>query len=249
MVGPVIDVFAAPYELWSTRKTSIEETLALMENHGLSLGKASEIKERLLRSIATHTEAAAYMLEARVDNALENHVDAELRKSAALKELRAFMPSVTPVPLRAYQNEFPAVDMAHVDSIINTYGVTLAEGQMLFHGGACPSSVQSQVTIRPFSTSFCPQVALRNAEWRGKAYEAGRIELMVVRVTDARTKAFVYGAKGSKGHEKEVVFASGARMTQTGRQHICDMVVSRVDANYRTVDKVVPAYVVRVDLS
>ncbi|MGU3847378.1 hypothetical protein ACVZHT_38210, partial [Vibrio diabolicus] len=79
-------------------------------------------------------------------------------------------------------------NQSDVDADINSIGKTLSDGQFLFHGGLWFSSCENEVTLRkPFSTSFCPQVALRNAEWRGKAYDQGQIDLLVLRVSNPKT--------------------------------------------------------------
>ncbi|CFL01736.1 hypothetical protein [Burkholderia pseudomallei] len=119
----------------------------------------------------------------------------------------------------------------------------------MFHGGHWASDSPTLTTSRPFSTSFCPQVALRNAEWKGKAYDAGRVDLMVVRVTQPKTKAYAYSREGNHGNEKEVVFASGAQLTRVRETHIADIPVSKVTSGIQTEEKVVPAYVVEVEIS
>ncbi len=119
----------------------------------------------------------------------------------------------------------------------------------LFHGGHWASDNPTITTSRPFSTSFCPQVALRNAEWKGKAYDAGRVDLMVVCVTQPKTKAYAYSREGNHGNEKEVVFASGATLTRVRETYIADIPVSKVTSGIQTEEKVVPAYVVEVEIS
>ena len=102
------------------------------------------------------------------------------------------------------------------------------------------------VTDRPLSTSLCPQVALRNADHNGKAYEAGRIDLLVIRVAESATKAFAYKRKGmALGHENEVVFAAGAGLSWFSE--------TLVRKDYPAVkafhdSKDVPAYVLEIDL-
>lgn len=74
-------------------------------------------------------------------------------------------------------------------------------------------------TERPLSSSFCPQVALRNADHKGKGYDAGRIDLLVLRATNPRTNVFAYKRKGTNlGHGNEVLFAARANLTLTSSE-------------------------------
>lgn len=124
------------------------------------------------------------------------------------------MPPDVSEALSSYQGEFSNDGLALAAEAIKAQGVQIAEGQFLFHGGHWAGDSPTITTSRPFSTSFCPQVALRNAEWQGKAYDAGRVDLMVVFVTQPETKAYGYSLEGSHGNEKDVVFASGAKLTR-----------------------------------
>ena len=245
----VVNVFATPYEHWSKRDATAEEMLDLVNNRGRSLIEALQINDKLIEVVSTHTEAAARMLRERADNGLESHIDRALDASVEYQDLRDLMPHDVPEALSSYQGEFSENDWASADKAIKAHGVELAEGQFLFHGGRWASGTPVFTTSRPFSTSFCPQVALRNAEWRGKAYDAGRIDLMVVCVTQPKTKAYAYSREGNHGNEKEVVFASGAQLTLLRETHVADIPVSKLTSGFQRQEKVVPAYVVEVELS
>ncbi|AWI54795.1 hypothetical protein DEH84_16260 [Aquabacterium olei] len=245
----VVNVFATPYEFWTRRKTTSEEALDLHKNHGMSIIDALEVKDKLIEVVSTHTEAATRMLRVRADNGLEFHIDAALNTSAEYRDLRDLMPPNVPEALGSYQSEFSEDGLASADEAIKAHGVEVAEGQLLFHGGHWAGDSPTLTTSRPFSTSFCPQVALRNAEWRGKAFDAGRVDLMVVRVTQPETKAYVYSQEGDHGNEKEVVFASGARLTRVRETYITDIPVSKMTSGLQQEDKFVPAYLVEVEIS
>ncbi|MFN3792364.1 hypothetical protein [Massilia sp.] len=245
----VVNVFDAPYRSWSKRKTTPEEALELVEHEGLAWIEALEVNDKLIEEVATHVQAASRMLRIRADNSLEWHVDRALDNSTAYRQLREQMPEHVPEALDAYQSSYPEYDRIAVDEAINTYGIEIAEGQVLFHGGHWASAAHTLTTSRPFSTSFCPQVALRNAEWRGKAYDAGRVDLMVVRVAQPKTKAYAYGREGNHGNEKEIVFASGAQLKHVRETHIADVAVRKVISGIREHEKVVPAYVIEVEIS
>ncbi|MDG9929042.1 MULTISPECIES: hypothetical protein [unclassified Pseudomonas] len=244
----LIDVFTEPYEAWTWRRASQQEALDLL-NHGVHPSQAMEVKDKLIAVVSTPVEAASRMLDARVDNGLEHHVDAALYSSAEYQTLQSLMPSDEPPALSAYQGSFTEHDWAPADAAIKSNGVEMADGQFLFHGGLWPSESNTFITTRPFSTSFCPQVALRNAEWRGKAYDSGRVDLMVVRVTRSETKAYAYNLEGDHGNEKEIVFASGAILRRVRESQLADIPVSKVTLQLKTLEKVVPAYLVEVELS
>lgn len=244
-----IDVFATPYEVWTTRDATADEIRDQVRNLGHLSAEAFHVKDRRIAVIATPIDAARYMLQAQADNRLAFHIDNALRQCPAYHALQALMPAVVPAALDAYQGTFAEAEFAAADEAIHAYGVTLADGQFLFHGGRWPSDRSTFTTSRPLSTSFCPQVALRNAEWNGKAYGAGRVDLIVLRVTQPRSKAYAFGRDGEHGHEKEVVFASGAQLTRVRETHIGEMNSSIWTPNLRQETKVLPAYLIEVEIS
>lgn len=246
MNNKIINVFSTPFESWSYRKATVQESTERYKETGYL---SSEIKDRLERRIGSAFDAATYMIEKRVDNALEHFIDSALANDAAFTALRYQMPSQTPAALNDYQSSYPEYNRVAVDQAINQFGAYLADGQYLIHGGLWFSGEDSFTTDRPLSTTFCPQIALRNAEWRGKAYDANRVELMVIRVTKPKTKAYLFGAEGEFKHEKEAVFASGAQLRRLREHYIMDIKVSKVTKELNTVEKTVPAFVTEVELS
>lgn len=107
-------------------------------------------------------------------------------------------------------------------------------------GGASDSFT----TTRPLSTTLRPQVALREAEHRGKAYNAGELHLLVLRVMRCAAKAFVFRRSGTNlGHENEVFFASGLRLLLRSKELICSDYLA---SNFRLPDKQIPALVFKV---
>lgn len=110
----------------------------------------------------------------------------------------------------------------------------------MFHAGAAQWQ-PSFVTTRPLSTSFCPDVALRNAEHKGKAYHNGRIDLFVLQAHQPATAVFVFRRERTNlGHENEVLFAAGAQVVVTRSDLIrTDYHVSLDGNNYKSI----PIYV------
>lgn len=203
---PLVDTFYPPYEKWETRPPTIEEMKASGNFH-------QQIKVRLEATVASAHDAAVYMGGVGADNGLGNFINEALDHSAACKSWRQAMPSKTPDVLSGYQKSYPHCDFAQVSAEIEATGHVLSEGQCLFHAGLWPGGARL-TTNRPLSTSFCPQVALRNADHLGKGYDAGGIDLFVLRATRPRTKVFAYKRKGTNlGHENEVLFATGADLT------------------------------------
>lgn len=245
----VVNVFAMEYKVWPEHETTTKVALNLFKNKDLPMEETLQKEEKLIEIVSTHIEAATHILRQRTDNALEAHTERALDASDEYRALRESMPRDMPKALESYQSEYSEHEWAMADMAIKTYGVELAVGQFLFHGGHWASNSPTITTSRPFSTSFCPQVALRNAEWKGKAYDADRVDLMVVCVTQPKTKAYVYSRESHHGNEKEVVFASGAQLTRVRETHITDIPVLKATSGIQMEEKIVPAYLVEVEIS
>jgi hypothetical protein len=90
-------------------------------------------------------------------------------------------------------------------------------------------------------------VALRNAAHKAKAYDAGRLDLWVLRATNPMTKAFAFKLKGTNfGHESEVLLASGAQLTLKGERLIRENYPA---VKYELPNKEIPIYVLDVEVS
>lgn len=243
---PLINTFIPPYEVWLKRETTLEERLDFIKNNQPLL---FQIKEKLIRSIDNHFEAAEHILNMRVDNALENHINDCLHSSSECQMWKMSMPKETPKALYDYKNSYPNYDKQKVDEAINALGFCVSEGQKLFHGGLF-NDAREYLTDRPLSASFCPQVALRNAEWRGKAFDRGQIDIFVLKATSPSTHAFFYNLDEQLGNEKEVLFASGAKLKMISRTKILDNYrVIKINSNCKEFEKNVPVYVVEIEIS
>lgn len=235
---PLLDPFSPPYEVWSTRTPTYDEMIAS--------SSPAPIKENLLATISDAETAAAHIACGVSDNGLSNHINTVLSKSPVYKEWQRAMPSKTPAAISKYQTDYTHCDLDEVSKEIELYGVPLNPGQCLFHGGLWTGG-SSTVTGRPLSTSLCPQVALKNAEYKAKAYDAGRLDLIVLRITDLTTKAFVFKKNGTKlGHEREVLMASGLLLTL---KNVTLIRPDHLACKYNFPDKAIPIHVVRVDVS
>lgn len=237
---PTVDPFHTPYQLWKTRSPTLNERLAAATFF------VPDIKEQLIAQVNNAREAAIHMAKVGADGGLGRHVEDSLDCSAAYRAWRQAMPSATPTELAVYQKSYPKCDFVKVTEAINEVGGLLSENQYLFHGGYWHGG-QSIVTDRPLSTSLCPQVALRNAEHNGKAYDAGAVHLFVLRVKNPQTKAFVFRPKGTNlGHELEILLAAGACLEMRSQTEVHqDYLV----AKWEHPEKRVPVYVLEFDVS
>lgn len=235
---PTVDTFNPPYEAWETRPPTLEEVR--------ETGRIDEIRVSMAARVSDATDAAIYIANISADNGLSHHIQSALQQSAEYKTWRKAMPSKTPRAIARYQKDYETSDLAAVSEEIDRCGATLDVGQRLFHGGLWRGE-ESQVITRPLSTSLCPQVALRNVEWKGKAYDAGRIDLFVLRIASLTNKVFVFKRRGtSLGHESEVLIGSGARLTRRSETRVrSDYPVAR----YGSPDKDIPIYVLEIDVS
>jgi len=241
---PLVNPFSTPYEKWSERDATPEEMRQHLEANGFVNTSA---KDALLFRVANAFEAAAYMAKVDMDNGLEFSIDRYLDGDPAYAEWTDAMPSPTPPALERYQEEYPECDFAAANQDVRDCGDVLSEGQFLFHAGRWPDGVDSFVTDRPLSTTFCPQVAMRNMDHKAKAHDAGQIDLLVLRAHQPRTLVFAFERRETMmGHEKEVLFATGAELTFRSR--------TLIKSDYRAAkwncpDKLIPTYVVEVDIS
>lgn len=244
---PVVNIFNSSYELWSKRDATFDE---IKESGNIHL----MIKERLLLKICNHIDAAKYIISKQHDDAFEDFIETQLDTSIEFNNMRGEMPSQTPKSLSDHQIKYQEHNFHMVSSDINHIGKKLSTGQILYHGGFWPEYYGEEfVTNRPFSTSFSPQMALRNAHWRGKSYDADEINLFVLRVTTPKTNVFTYRIKGTdKGHEKEILFAAGARLTLKSKTLIeKNTMVYKVNPQntLQVLEKEVPSYMLEVDIS
>ena len=208
MTLPLVDTFFPPLELYNEREATLEEMIEAKNIH-------LRIQTELKAYITNPYDAATHMAKVGAEPRLGDYINTALDNNAAYGAWKQAMPPKTPPQLSRYQKSYPHCDIDGVSAEIQKVGHTLSEGQCLFHGGLWPTADSLHLkTNRPLSTSFCPQVALRNAEQGGKAYDAERIDLFVLKAGSPKTKVFTYKRKNTNfGHENEVVFAAGAELS------------------------------------
>lgn len=244
---PIINTFQEPYIVFHEREPTLEEQLEKI-NTG-NFHPLDTIKIGIKAEIFTPVDAAKYMAEVVVDNRLERFIDNILHSTKECKVWQNLMPTITPEPLIHYKQSYPKFDTVAVDNCINEIEVLPPVGQHLFRGGFWPDGLSIVITDQPLSTSFCPQVALRNAEWKGKAYDEGKIDLFVIRVVDPKTHIFFYNLNEELGNEKEVLFASGAQLKLVSRNFVCMHEVVKANRDYSISKKSVPIHILEIDIS
>lgn len=245
MYLPLINVFDPPYEIWNSRETSLEERLAYVRN---KQPVQFFILEEHIKTIQTHFDAAVHILNSRIDVGFERYIDDYLEASEACKVWKKYIPRKTSKALLDYKTKYPKYDKNEVDKAIKSLGLYVSEGQIFFHGGIFDDT-EEYITERPLSVSFCPQVALRNAEWFGKAYDRNRIDLVVLKAVSPSTNAYFYRLDKEHGNEKEVLFASGVKLRFIQRTKILDRYHVCKAKNLEEFEKYVPVYVVEAEFS
>lgn len=211
-----IDPFSPQIDLWMERDPNEEECNEMIQ-HG-TWKPFIRIKIKKEKTINNPFEAALFLLENQSEARLDRHVIRYLDRSKEYLNWLSFMPKSLPKELIDYQCSYPPEDLNAVDHMVNQYGVVIPNGQTLFHGGLWPrdkdgSCYPSFETDRVLSTSFCPKVALSNGMWKGKAWNDGRLDLMLIEVGSSKTKAFIYDKDTSEhGNEMEVLFGKGATL-------------------------------------
>lgn len=196
--------------------------------------------------ISTALEAANHIAVHYPDNGLGSYICNVLDASADYRAWIKAMPSKKPKAIATYQSNYDKRDDAAVNSDILTYGDTLDVGQMLFHGGHWTRGTGTTVISRPLSTTFNPNVAFVSALWNAKAYDAGQLDLLVLKTTTATTKAYVFNRRGNLSHEREVLLP--ANTTLKFIRETCLQTAFNV-TKVGFPNKTVPIYVVEVDVS
>jgi len=197
--------------------------------------------------IKTLLDAAHVLAFAGANGDIASHIENELENGGEYKNWRAKMPPVTPQLLLDYQQLYPITPTQMTlanDEVIN-HGIMIPHGQILFHGGQWKGMNAVTQLSTPFATTFCPQVAMREAEHSSKAYNKGYIDLMVITVVDPKVKAFVFDMdEPEKGNELEVLFEAGATIKVFSRT-----VMGRNYPVYGNPQKEIPTYLLEATLS
>ena len=240
-VLPLINIFQEPFIRWERRNLDPQE--AINGKYSFEEIRAG-VKTGNFISLNNYFESVFYVSKYLGDTMLTCFIESTLAENSVLKSWLREMPSVTPQILKDYQNKYHERDFLEVDVAIRKAMCVLSEGQTLIHGGLWWGKEDVVITNRPLSTTFCPQVALAETLHNAKAYYSDRIDLIILTCTNPQTNVFVYKHKRiQKAHEKEVLFASGARL-----QKVREIFITSLDVykDHGSEGKSVPIYAVEV---
>jgi hypothetical protein len=197
-------------------------------------------------TISSALEAANHIAVNWPDNGLENHICNALDVSKVYKAWLNAMPTAKPTAIKTYQSNYSKRNDVAVNSEILKNGDTLDSGQILFHGGLWGGGNGAVVTSRPLSTTLNPSVAFSSALWQAKAYDDDRLDIIVLKMTNATTMAYVFNRKGDFSHEREVLLPAGITLTFVSENRLNPAyTVTKVDCPNKTI----PVYVVEVEVS
>lgn len=236
MILPLINVFQNVYKVYELPPKRV------FENGTLRYCQQGTPK----RKISNPYEAAIYMSTVLVDNGLEDHIDNYLSDSSAYKTWRRMMPSRTPRIFSQYQNNYPRFNVNELENELISIDAFLPIGQVLFHGGYWNYG-NELILSAPLSTSFCPQVALRNGEHLYKAYNCGYLDLWVITACSSLTPVFSFRIdhRNRMGHEKEILINSRAKLTL---KSITDIRTYNVRHYLTGIEKTITVRLIYLDL-
>lgn len=254
---PLINQFLTPYEIWETRnptESEIQDRMALGMPPIICL---EPVKNNLVDVINSPEKAAYYLANSQYNNEIDDCVETSLNNTASnYNASRKAMPSITPPILSQYQRLYgPNTNMNNVNTEIVSSGVSLADGQVLFHGGCLLKGVQvgeSLAISRPLSTSLSPSMAIRNGEWRGKFYHDNEANLVILTACSMTHNAFIFKINGTdKGHEKEVLIQTNAVLKVVSRTLLNTNYKVYAAGSYagQVVERIAPFYLTHVTVS
>lgn len=242
-----VEPFAKEYDVLLERDLTEKE----MKNEGNWNPWAKKIA-RVDKTIRSPLDAAQFLGANKLEKRLDRFVQHFLNDCPEYKSWLELMPVPVPDELVEYQDNYVGCDLTSIDCLVKKYGATPPDGQYLFHGGVWPRDkydkrVLEMITTRVLSTSLCPKVALDNADWRGKSWDAGRLDLIVIHVKSPVTPAFIFDKElEGHGHELEVLFASGAKLHFIDETLLCsDWEAYKNDHNIKNIS----TYLINAELN
>ncbi|ESN22848.1 MULTISPECIES: hypothetical protein [Enterobacter cloacae complex] len=254
---PLINQFLVPFEIWQTREPTESEFQNRLASGMHPLLCFESIKTNFIDVINSPEKCAYYLANQQYNKEIDDYIETSLNNpNSNFNASRDAMPSITPAILSGYQRFYnPNANMNNVNNEIVASGRSLADGQVLFHGGALLKGVQvgeSLTLTRPLSTSLSPSMAIRNGEWKGKFYHENEANLVILTACSMTHNAFVFKIKGTnKGHEKEVLIQSNAVLKVVSRDLLNTNYKVRAIGNHagHLVEKRVPFYLTYVTVS
>lgn len=246
----IINPYSSPHELWETREPTREESSEMIKQG--TWKPCVSIKVKIDTTIHSPFDAAMFVASNQHDLRLDRYVHKYLDGSEQYAQWLSLMPESVPEELLSYQSSYPPSDFDKINDIVNVFGIHMPDDQVLFHGGVWPKNQYgnpevSLITDRVLSTSLCPKVAITNAEWKGKAWDSNRIDLMVIKVNCSTANAYIFDKElPQHGHELEILFAKDAVLRFISESEI---VGGREVYKYQQKPKRIKVFVINVELN
>lgn len=241
-----INFFDYVYVIHEYREPTKEEIKFAADNNILITYMYIGVECGIKKVIPSAFGAAKHMAEVHSDNELGNRLSNFLETGDEFKQWKINIPKITPKELHKYQNIYVTSDLCAVNKEILENKTVLTFGQELFHGGRWDGPVGGiKITTRPLSTTFCPQVALREADHGDKAYREERIDICVLKIMHDDIHAYAFGNEGNHGNEKEVLLEDNLIIKKVSEEKFCDKYHAYVPPNK---EKYIPVYVVVLEV-
>lgn len=156
-----------------------------------------------------------YMSVYGLSNSIGGSISDELKK---MLDYDRILPKRTQNVFLDYKNKYfegsetAPIIIEAVDKAIDSAGIGLPIGLLLFHGGSWWGEEQkSVITNRPLSTTVDPCVAFSFMTSK-KNQERNRMDFMIMNVKDSGIKAFTYNRKVKHSNEQEILLQSGIKL-------------------------------------
>lgn len=200
-----------------------------------------EEKGEVVRTLKNPLELTTAILKDNIN--MENTINDELSKNKAYKDAQSLK---TPKSILKYQKSNNKKLQDEVNKEIKEYGVTLAKGQVLFHGGLASKKVGETIeTTDTLSTTLIPEVARQNALHNGKAYKENELNINIIKLEDENIDGFVFNNRTNHSNEKEVLLEKDLELKVKKKTKIGDMEVCNGKSEYKTI----PVYISEIEVS
>ncbi|MFW2580019.1 hypothetical protein [Aliarcobacter butzleri] len=234
----IIDLYKNKIRITEYR-TATEEEIQAKINNGTFSGISDMHTKETIGEISNSYELATKILKDHIN--IENEINEILDKDKNYKNAKS---SKTPASILKYQKTNTKIN-EKVNNEIHEHGVILTKGQELFHGGLT-NTKEGDVIISKgvFSTSLNPYVARQNALHNGKAYDDNELNLNCIKIEDEDIRAFVFNARTTHGHEKELLLEKDIEIKVVKKTKVGEIEVT----NGKSETKIIPKYVSEVEI-
>lgn len=208
---PNMDLFKYPYEVPIYREATDEE---LIDNPKLFFQDCGKIQDGVERTLSTSKDVIKYIVEKNGDNEYENCLDDLLKSFPEYKKWESAFNLSPDSELYAYQNERTS-NYDKLDEEIRKHNFYLNDGQRVFRGAFGDIRQKKYSFSTPISTTLYSVVAYSEII-RNVSKDEDRIIFDLI-ANNSTTNVFYYGSNtGAHSNEKEVLFASGAKIQIIG---------------------------------